>query len=294
MYFNNEDIHCWTKERKVLTDKQTHIPALRSFGYYCTNKATASISHHMHNNQLELHYVVEGNQKFYIKSKEFSLTGNDMFVTSPNVPHSSGISLMTMREVYWMHIDMNLTENFLGLNAINGSFLRKKLESLQNTVYAGNSEATKYIKNAFNDLSSTDRGLQISGYGNLLCFFQEAITFALKDGKKMEENIKATMNYITENIYNNISLDTLSQLSSLSVSRFKYKFKQQVGISPRGYINTLKIEESKKLLEKGYSITDVAFTLGFNTSTYFATVFKQYTTISPSDFQKNSLSNMAY
>lgn len=288
MYVNNEDIHCWTKERKVLTDKQTHIPALRSFGYYCTNKATESISHHIHKNQLELHYIVQGNQKFYIKNKEFFLTGNDMFVTSPNVPHGSGTRLMTMREVYWMHIDMTQTENFLGLNSINGSFLKKELASLQNTVYTGTSVATKYIKNAFNYLSNTDRGLQISGYGNLLCFFHEAVTFEFKDGKRIEKNIKATMNYITENIYNNISLDTLSQTSGLSVSRFKYKFKQQVGISPRGYINTLKIEESKKLLEKGYSITDVAFNLGFNTSTYFATVFKQYTTISPSDFQKNS------
>lgn len=290
MYFNNEDIYCWTKERKVLTDKQTYIPALKSFGYYCTNKASESISHHMHKNQLELHYVVEGNQKFYIKNKEFSLTGNDMFVTSPNVPHSSGTSLMTMREVYWMHIDMSQTENFLGLNAINGNFLKKELESLQNTVYTGKGEATKYIKNAFNDLSSTDIGLQIRGYGNLLCFLYEAISFEIKDNKRIEENIKVTMNYITENIYNNISLEALSQISGLSISRFKYKFKQQVGISPRGYINTLKIEESKKLLKKGYSVTDVAFTLGFNTSTYFATVFKQYTTISPSDFQKNSFS----
>ena len=69
-----------------------------------------------------------------------------------------------------------------------------------------------------------------------------------------------------------------------SLPQFKQKFKRYTGTSPRNYINIKKIEYSKDLLRNGTSITNTAMQLSFNTSTYFATVFKKYTLLTPSEY----------
>ena len=70
---------------------------------------------------------------------------------------------------------------------------------------------------------------------------------------------------------------------------FSYKFKRQLGTSPRNFINQQKIEQAKILLLEKMSITDVAMYLGFTSSSYFSTVFKKFTLYTPSEYIKNSL-----
>ena len=87
-----------------------------------------------------------------------------------------------------------------------------------------------------------------------------------------------------DHVTEELSLHTLAGICNLSVSQFKQKFKRIVGISPRNYINKKKINFSKMLLLKDISVTEVAMQLNFNTSSYFSTVFKKYTTMTPSEY----------
>lgn len=80
-----------------------------------------------------------------------------------------------------------------------------------------------------------------------------------------------------DHITSEISLEELASIANLSCCQYKQKFKKQLGISPRHYINQQKIENAKILLMEGMSVTDVAMMLGFSTSGYFSTVFKKYT-----------------
>jgi len=57
-----------------------------------------------------------------------------------------------------------------------------------------------------------------------------------------------------------------------------------IAVSRNAYI----VETSKKLLLDGKSITNTAFDMGFNSSTYFATVFRKFTQISPGQFIKEN------
>lgn len=59
-----------------------------------------------------------------------------------------------------------------------------------------------------------------------------------------------------------------------------------MGITPREYINSLKVEYAKNmLLDENYNITDVAFDLNFSSSNYFSSVFKQFTGFTPSQYR---------
>ena len=74
---------------------------------------------------------------------------------------------------------------------------------------------------------------------------------------------------------------------NLSLSRFKTRFKHEVGVAPGGYIIMRKVEKAKELLgDRDRSITDIAFDLGFSSSQYFATVFKKLIGLTPSEYRK--------
>ena len=68
-----------------------------------------------------------------------------------------------------------------------------------------------------------------------------------------------------------------------STSRFKVRFKEQVGLPPAEYAIRRKVERAREWLKQGKSVTDVAFDLGFSTSQYFAITFKRITNQRPRD-----------
>lgn len=62
-------------------------------------------------------------------------------------------------------------------------------------------------------------------------------------------------------------------------------FRKNVGLSPMDYIQRKRVEEARNLLSKpGSSVTDVAFSVGFSSSQYFAKVFRKYTGKAPGEF----------
>jgi len=76
-------------------------------------------------------------------------------------------------------------------------------------------------------------------------------------------------------------------VSGYSISRFKTKFKREVGFAPAEYISIQKVEASKNLLESSeVSITELAYGLGFSSSNYFASVFKKIMGCTPREYRK--------
>ena len=103
---------------------------------------------------------------------------------------------------------------------------------------------------------------------------------------KITPDIGRTMEYIIEHLDEEIPIEELAQIALLSVSRFKQKFKDQMGTSPRNFINYNKIEEAKRKLQENGNVTQTAMELGFSSSNYFSSVFRKFTSTSPSEYLK--------
>ena len=83
------------------------------------------------------------------------------------------------------------------------------------------------------------------------------------------------------------TISSMSDYCKLSEGYFSHKFKKQMGISPMSYLNELRIEKSKELLEEGtMNISTISSVVGFQDSLYFSKVFKKSTGMSPSKFKK--------
>ncbi|MDR0998375.1 MAG: helix-turn-helix domain-containing protein [Treponema sp.] len=104
-----------------------------------------------------------------------------------------------------------------------------------------------------------------------------------KHSHELGEKIKT---YINENFRNpdlNISITALH--FDLTPAYLSGIFQQQTGLNLLEYISTLRIEESKKLLEQGYSITKTAELAGFRGSSTFIRIFRKITGVTPGQYK---------
>lgn len=99
-------------------------------------------------------------------------------------------------------------------------------------------------------------------------------------------SIEAVLGYIKEHIDEPISIDTLTDIASMSKAAFFRTFKETLDISPIDYINRERVEIAKnRLVDISKSVTDICYELGYNHMTYFIRVFKKYEGITPKQFQ---------
>ena len=109
--------------------------------------------------------------------------------------------------------------------------------------------------------------------------------FKLEDAKNAEV-IRKAINFINENFTNNISLDIVANAVHLNSSYFSSIFKKETGTSFSNYLNTVRIEESKKLLKDvNNSILDIALSVGFEDQSYYTKVFKKLTGQTPKSYR---------
>jgi len=89
--------------------------------------------------------------------------------------------------------------------------------------------------------------------------------------------------YISDRVYEDITLDKAAKISNMSKSYLSSVFKKETGESFTDYVNRLKMEEAKILIQR-YDLKnyEVAEKLGFIDESYFSKLFKKYIGISPS------------
>jgi transcriptional regulator GlxA family with amidase domain len=81
-------------------------------------------------------------------------------------------------------------------------------------------------------------------------------------------------------------LPQLASLCGLSTPHFTRAFREAVGRPPHAFLINLRLEKARELLEHTpRSITDIAFTCGFEQSQYFATLFCRKLGCTPSEWR---------
>jgi len=92
--------------------------------------------------------------------------------------------------------------------------------------------------------------------------------------------------YLHENYLEKITLDNLADVSGLNKFDLIRLFNKKCGVSPHGYLMTLRINHAKKKLLKDMSIAEVATEVGFYDQSHFSKTFKQYMGITPDYYRR--------
>lgn len=77
------------------------------------------------------------------------------------------------------------------------------------------------------------------------------------------------------------------QLSGLSERSFHRRFKHATGLSPMGYVQTLRLEEAKQLLETTTEPVDqIAVAVGYEDASFFGRLFRRKVGLTPAQYRR--------
>ncbi|MGI5893789.1 MAG: helix-turn-helix domain-containing protein [Candidatus Merdivicinus sp.] len=292
MNLNIVDSYCWEEHRKILTPVQTQIPALRTFGIFSNTHASRPVQPHIHQNCVEIVFLLKGFQVYETETEHFNLSGWDIFVAYPNELHSSGIHPESICDLIWMQIDLSPDLPFLGLDEENAAILREALHTLPR-LFTGDALLRQMLTEAFADLRDPQPLTHSMGQQLLVSALFRMKRLSLSPHLRQSDRIGDAVSYIQDHIADSIDLEDVAQACGLSLSRFKVKFKEETGTPPREYINHVKVERAKKMLLVNRNVTETALDLGYTTSSYFSVIFKKYTGFSPSQYLERELASQS-
>jgi len=98
--------------------------------------------------------------------------------------------------------------------------------------------------------------------------------------------LQPALHYIKQHYHEKISASAAAESCGLTRFEFSRKFRAAFGMTFRDYLLRVRITEARRLLTEGdHSVTEIAFSVGFNDGSHFAHLFKRYTNVLPSEYR---------
>lgn len=93
--------------------------------------------------------------------------------------------------------------------------------------------------------------------------------------------------WIAENYHRANPVALMTARSGLPDRTFMRRFKAATGYTPMDYVQTLRIEEAKQLLETGTaSVEEIGFEVGYENPNFFRRLFKRMTGVTPARYRQ--------
>ena len=236
---------------------------------------------------MEFCYLVHGEQVWHVGGSDYRIRGNEIFLTYPDEPHGSGNNPTGKGRLYWLHLYLpRKDKTFLTLDTREAAPLVETLRHLPRRSFRGDLRLQAIYEDIITTLLAPDLRLKKLRVARLLLEWLQIIIDCAHAAQPPAHSpdIQRVLDHVRKKIDENLTLPDLARVAGLSLPRFKAKFKQQVGIAPMEYFMRAKVDEAGRLLkDPRQSVTDVAYSLGFSSSQYFATVFKRFTNHRPRD-----------
>lgn len=262
------------------------LPEIPLVGVHDESRARAGLRPHVHPGLMEISYLIGGERIYHVNQQDYPFRGNEVFVTFPDELHGSGRHPHGKARLYWMQVRLPAKPaSFLTLSGRNAWPLVQRLKSLPHRRFLGD----RRLKPLFEEMieiylkDKTDLArLEISS--RLIQWLLLVARCAETESeRRVTPDIRRVLAYVGTALDQPMPVASLAAVARLSPSRFKAKFKEQIGVPPADYVVRQKVAKARAWLKQGKAVTDVAFDLGFSSSQYFATTFKRITNLRPRD-----------
>lgn len=272
-----------------------HSFTYQKFGEPTNNKSTVW---HYHP-ELELVYVNGGSGKRQIGSHISYYTNGDLILIGSNLPHCGFTDSLTGNKsetVVQMKMDFlgndffnipemkriqTLFERAKGGIAFSGRAKQKIGEKMEVLEYQTDFQRLLSILNILNELAIAQEFKILNAEG-----------FSLETEVKDNDRINVIFNHVKSYFKEDISLESMADLVSMTVPSFCRYFKKMTNKTFTQFVNEYRLVHASKLLaEQSLSITEVCFESGFNNFSHFNKSFKAFTGQNPSQY-RNELKNV--
>ena len=238
------------------------------------------LSSHYHDHY-EIYLLTKGNVRYFVDERIYDLSEGDVVFIPPHVIHKTATLMNKGAE----RLLIAFTNEFIMYPPSD------KIFSCFDVCYFKNPPVKDLIEKAAEEYFNKDRYSEdlIAGYiREILVKLRRSMDINNPD-KSSENNsiIQNAVHYISKNYSNDISLSELAKKFAISESHFSRQFKAYTGFGLNEYISTVRVKNAEKLLvTTKLPVTEIAQNCGFNSSSYFAAVFKKVRGVSPITMRK--------
>ena len=119
-------------------------------------------------------------------------------------------------------------------------------------------------------------------------------TLPPEEESKVEKTLYKIVQIVEKNISNSeLKSAFVSEQCGISEKQLYRIFKKEFGITLSEYIRKIRIEKAATLLRQNYfTISEVAYMVGFSSPSYFSKCFQEHFNMSPSTYQSNNTANL--
>ncbi|GAA0525353.1 GlxA family transcriptional regulator [Chitinophaga japonensis] len=194
---------------------------------------------------------------------------------------------------HWLYAD-EFREMFPEVELIDGRII-----SEEQGVYSsgGASSYWNLLLHLVEKYTSREMAIQAAKFFALEIDRKSQSPFIMFNGQKKHEDepIKEAQEFIESNIAEKISVEELAVKFAIGRRHFVRRFKKATNNTPLEYIQRVKIEAAKKMLESSNkNVTEVMYDVGYNDTKAFRTIFKKITGMSPVDYRHKYNKEAAY
>lgn len=127
----------------------------------------------------------------------------------------------------------------------------------------------------------------IKSYVNVMTICASHLTLSNTIAQKASVG-QLTMKFIGENFTEKIGVKDICKAVGYSKSTVLTAFKKEFSTTVNSYINTLRLERAKKMLESdNTSISEIALSSGFSDQSYFSKVFFSTYGVTPTEYRRD-------
>ena len=228
----------------------------------------------------ELCYIKKGTGNYLIEDQNFPINEDDFIIINSNTSH-------TERSVG----EIPLEYIILGVEGLNFSFGGEH-EHLIFNCRRDHEEFAYFMDSLLEEMENKRPHYELVCQDLLNMLIVKLIrrtnfSFEFVPSVKSSRECIKLKQYMEANYNQNITLDTLAQVSHLNKYYMVHAFTRQFGCSPMNYLMEVRIKASKELLgSTDYSITEVAQSSGFSSQSYFAQCFLKHCHMTASAYRK--------
>lgn len=246
---------------------------------------------------IELIYVLEGSLSVFTESRRFDLQKDSLLIIYPNELHAfkaygknKYIAIKFLSDILrTSEQTTNEMEYLLNLNAYNNKHTR---------IIPGNQTLRELLEKSMELYDTNEYTSELYIRSNIISACAYILDFwnfrnELTPVKNVAEaanisTIKSIISKIPENTA--IRTHEAAQMCKMSDGHFSRLFKALTGTTFTQYVKNVKINIAEKLLKSSdMSITEIAYSLNYSTSSHFIEDFRKVKGISPKKYRKNTV-----
>jgi AraC-like DNA-binding protein len=284
--------HRQPSSRQFFEKADFRLPGVIMFGRYQYAASQTGLTPHSHRDAIEICFLERGEQTYRVADRIYRLRGNDQFFTLPGELHDTADLPQEPGILYWLILKLETRGVFLGLAQPSASSLKNELRRMPTRHFRAHPDCAR-IQGQLVELlagkKDAPRGFPYRQL-RLQALLLQYLTLTIEASHRGMSGsatplLQRVLHYMDKHFEEPVHVPRLAEVAGLSESRFKTRFKREIGVPPAEFWLRKKIERASAMLKKR-NVTEVAHELGFSSSQYFATVFKRYTLCNPSQFRR--------